>query len=143
LSQHQKRYEKLLALLERVIAEASQGSIVVVEGRHDEDALRTLGVSGKIICVQSMGMSILNLLELLVTSDRVIVLTDFDRKGRNLAKRLFKELSASGVNVNYSVWKEMKALCKSEARGVEDLPDFIQHLEEFVRSEVRASHRQL
>ncbi|TMI26173.1 hypothetical protein E6H36_05765 [Candidatus Bathyarchaeota archaeon] len=118
--------EKVLDLLRR---SSSEGVPVIVEGRKDEAALRKLAVSGRVLCLKARRGSRLDFVEQLDGFDRVIVLTDFDREGRELRDWLYHELSRLGVKTDDTLWRRVKALSRSDVRSVEELPSFIRALE--------------
>jgi len=62
-----------------------------------------------------------------------IVLTDFDREGKELETWLYKELSQRGVKSDLKIWIRMRSLARTEVRSVEELPSFIRALESRAR----------
>lgn len=85
-----------------VIAElsdySSEGAPILVEGMKDEQALRNLGVKGRIIKTRTQGKRMFELAEELASYGRVIVLTDFDREGEELAQEIIRQLHMWGVH---------------------------------------------
>jgi len=75
------RLQRLLKLVERIKQESEKGRAIVVEGQRDRDALRRMGISGSILCVQSSRMNAVSFAEELDNMKEVIILTDFDRQG--------------------------------------------------------------
>ena len=118
--------EKVLDVLRRSSAE---GVPVIVEGRRDEAALRKLAVAGRILCLKAGRGSRLDFLDQLDGFGRVIVLTDFDREGRELRGWLYHELSRLGVKADDTLWRRVKVLSRADVRGVEELPSFCRALE--------------
>ena len=54
LSTHlQEREEKILQVLECLAEESAKGTPIIVEGKNDIEALRALGVEGKIISAKT------------------------------------------------------------------------------------------
>jgi len=59
---------------------------------------------------------------------KVILLTDWDRKGVQLHDRLRRLLSDAQVDAEDFFWRRLKRLCGSGSRTVEDLPPFMEAL---------------
>lgn len=92
---------------------------VLVEGEKDERSLRKLGLTGAIERV-NRGTSLLAVCEALARSHReVIVLTDWDRKGGQLARLLREKLGASGGRANLQWRRDLASL--AQVRTVEGL----------------------
>jgi 5S rRNA maturation endonuclease (ribonuclease M5) len=124
----QVRFEKLQKLIERVSYEAEQGRIIVVEGAKDRESLRKMGVMGTILCLKSSRNNIVGFAEELDSEKEVIVLTDFDREGVFLAKRLSGILTSLSVHANLVLWRELRSLTRSDLRSIEELPGFYERL---------------
>jgi 5S rRNA maturation endonuclease (ribonuclease M5) len=118
---------------ERVINDlrtrSDAGVPIIVEGRRDEAALRRLGVTGKVHCLKARGESRHEFLDRLNGTTEAIVLTDFDREGKELETWLHKELSQRGVKSDLKLWIRIRSLARAEVRSVEELPSFIRALE--------------
>lgn len=108
-------YEDFMKALKELIERAKDGAIVLVEGRRDVEALKDLGVEGKILPVSSVSRA--KLVES-VEGD-VIILTDWDEKGEKLKREIFEVLLSNGVIADTSIRKRIfSAVNVSE---VEDL----------------------
>jgi 5S rRNA maturation endonuclease (ribonuclease M5) len=66
----------------------------------------------------------------------VIVLTDFDREGVFLAKRLARILNSQKIHANLVLWRELRGLTRSHVRSIEELPKFYQRLQTEARFRV-------
>lgn len=99
---------------------------IVVEGKNDVASLRSIDFTGKIVQVNS-GESILHFSENLAEEYReIIILTDFDRKGKTLKKRIQDYLLSSGVKTDTYLWEY---LCKrSPIATVEELPSEVKRI---------------
>ncbi|HKJ97051.1 MAG TPA: toprim domain-containing protein [Thermoplasmataceae archaeon] len=99
---------------------------IVVEGRNDISCLRSIDFTGKIVHVNS-GSSILNFSENLAEEySEIIILTDFDRKGKTLKKKIQNYLVSSGVKADTYLWEY---LCKrSPIATVEELPSEVERI---------------
>lgn len=116
------RLDRLEKLIQRVTHESEQGGIIVVEGTRDRDSLRSMGIPGTILCLQSSRKNPLGFVEELDAGRKLIVLTDFDREGVSLAKRLARSLNYQKIHANLVLWRELRALTRSEVRSIEELP---------------------
>lgn len=111
-----ERLRRLDAAL-AALADLADGIPILVEGLHDEAALRALGVSGE-IAVYNRGESMPDFAERFRTRPRVVVLFDWDRKGGQLTQRLKEQLGGSRLGLE--IRKEFATV--SLVRCVEDLP---------------------
>ena len=122
------RLERFQRLLDQISYESSNGSTIVVEGQKDQKSLRSIGISGPILCLQSSRRNIVGFVESLTGTKKVIVLTDFDREGVSLAKTLSRMLTAQSLHVNMILWKNLRELTRSEVRSIEELPKYHERL---------------
>ena len=123
------RLERFQRLLDQISYESSNGSTIVVEGQKDRKSLRDIGITGPILCIQSSRKNIVGFVENLTGIRRVIVLTDFDREGVSLAKKLSRMLNAQSLHVNMILWKNLRELTRSEVRSIEELPKYCERLQ--------------
>jgi len=123
-----KQLEELNELLEKLRA-ANQAAPVLVEGTNDRSALRRLGLSGTIVHL-NQGTSMVDFCDRLARSHRrLILLPDWDTKGRSLEKRLRQCLEAGGATVVGDFWRKIQRLCGGACRTVEGLLAFKAMLE--------------
>ncbi len=125
--------KEILEDLERILAgllERNIGTPVVVEGKHDVDSLRNLGLKGEIISY-NRGKGLVEFSEWLKEKyDSVILLTDWDTRGVQLMKGLREQLTALDITVQDDIWIELLKLVTKEIRCVEDLDNLIFRLRE-------------
>jgi 5S rRNA maturation endonuclease (ribonuclease M5) len=98
---------KLVSLLDEIdeVADA-----VIVEGQEDDRTLRHLGIR-KPIFRASSSRSQTDLFEDLAKNFRkVIIITDFDREGRSLNRRLTNALEKRGLTVEKALRKRLGKL---------------------------------
>ncbi|MGC8816996.1 MAG: toprim domain-containing protein [Candidatus Hadarchaeum sp.] len=117
--------EQINELLIELNKLASDGVPIVVEGREDEKALKTLGVSGR-FCRISSGNSLLNFVERLSGSREIVILTDFDRTGEELAKFINKHAKRLGIEPITEFRERLKPLVRRNVKDVEGLAKFLQ-----------------
>lgn len=74
--------------------------MVIVEGRRDVEALKSLGLVKPIFTCSSPGRSHPDLVEEIAKDfRRVVILTDFDEEGRDLNRKLAAMLEQRGLTV--------------------------------------------
>jgi 5S rRNA maturation endonuclease (ribonuclease M5) len=125
------RLERLQKLIQRISYESEGGEIIVVEGQKDRDALRKMGIKGTVLCLQSSRKNTVGFVEQLEldVARGVIVLTDFDRQGVFLAKRLARSLNSQKIHANLVLWRELRGLTRSHVRSIEEIPKFYYRLQ--------------
>ncbi len=132
LSSYQRRYERIDRLTRILVTRSKLGTPIIVEGKKDELSLRRLGVEGIILCVKSSGVGFFDFIEKVNPSREAIILTDFDREGKELSSQLVRELTRIRVKADDSLWRQFRSLGRSEIRSVEELADFVEKLRERV-----------
>jgi len=121
--------EEISSVLAKLSEEVASGVPVVVEGKSDVEALRSLGLEGQFIAVKSRREAISDMaLEVAEVGREVIILTDFDDAGRELAHRWAVELESLGLKANLTYWRHLKGLVGSFAKDIEGLPSLIETL---------------
>ena len=92
---------------------------IVVEGVRDKEALEELGVT-KEIAMYSVGFSYAGFVDYLMSRyRRVTILTDYDRAGKKLNRRLTASLEREGVKVENQYRERIgRILC---VRGIRDI----------------------
>jgi len=94
---------------------------VIVEGRRDVDALRRLGLKGAILTLHC-GRTVAAFAEQLSRRfPAVVLLLDWDRRGRQLHTQLTRLLETDWEEYHY-LRQELITLCKSTISSVEELP---------------------
>ena len=77
---------------------------IIVEGEHDRDALKDLGIEN-IFILHKTGSSVFTRIEQLMNGlekkESCVILTDLDKKGKTYYKLLKKELTESGFKVSH------------------------------------------
>lgn len=94
-------------------------SIIVVEGKRDEQALKELGFTGK-ICQFHSFKGLIKFADSMPKYKNLILLLDSDRKGRYLTKRIISQLQHR-MTVDLSYRKQLTIITKGRIRNVEDL----------------------
>jgi 2,5-diamino-6-(ribosylamino)-4(3H)-pyrimidinone 5'-phosphate reductase len=131
LSTHLKeKEEKIRLVLERLAEESGKSKPIIVEGKNDVEALRVLGVNGKIISAKTGGKSLLDVISEVEKcgTREVILLLDFDRRGKEWMKRLKQRLEEAKVNPNLTFWNELRGLMGKEVKDIEGLATYMETL---------------
>ncbi len=93
---------------------------VVVEGKNDVNSLREIEFTGEII-IFNKGLSIIRFSEeLRMKHDAIIILTDFDRRGRRLRDDIEKFFMSNGGSVDTYLWEYLNRY--SGVKTVEEIP---------------------
>ncbi|MEM1589817.1 MAG: toprim domain-containing protein [Candidatus Bathyarchaeia archaeon] len=133
MSTHLKeKAEQIQQILEQLAEEARSGKPILVEGRKDEQALKTLGITGKIIFAKKGLKTLLDVISEIETSspNEVILMLDFDREGRELTEHLKTHVEKAGVKVNLHYWLKLSNLTGREIKDVEGLAKYMETLKE-------------
>ena len=97
------------------------GTVIVVEGERDVQALRRLRVAGRIVALHH-GRSLSGVAEELAAgSQRVIILTDWDTEGGHLARRLKEFLAPLPLALDLEVRRRLAHVLRGELVHVEGL----------------------
>ena len=126
----EKKLEKILHLLERLGKEAAKGAPIIVEGKNDVQALQKLDVNGDFILAKTAGKSFLDTLSEVGKKEKqeVILLMDFDKRGKELTKRLIQYLEKMRIKPNSFFWKELLSLVRREVKDIEGLATYMETL---------------
>ncbi len=125
------RDEERLKRIELIIKElgefSSNGATIVVEGRKDRRALRDLGIKGEIIFASRFPL--FQFSENAADNSReIIVMTDWDKEGEMLARKISGYLTSFGCTPNMGIRLNLGALVKKEVIEVENLAGYIARL---------------
>ena len=137
LSTHLKeKEEKILQVLERLVKESAKGIPIIVEGKKDVEALRALAIEGKIIEAKTSGKSMLDVISEVeeCETQEVILLLDFDRRGKEWTKRLKQYLEKMQIKPNIFFWKKLLSIAGREVKDVEGLASYMATLKKKARN---------
>lgn len=128
----QKRTYDLDALevqISALVEASSNGAAVIVEGMRDMRALRALGVSGPI--VMASRSPALGLAEDAARKySEIVVLTDWDQKGDEMARTIAQHLRSAGVRADLDIRGRLKKLVRKEIKDVESLSLYVERMRE-------------
>lgn len=122
-----ERAERLREVVEH-LHEINKRIPVIVEGKKDATALKSLGLIGDIITLHN-GKNLYDFCDDIAQRyDRVVLLLDWDKKGETLNKILSKHLK--GHWEEFSPFRELlKMLCQKEIKDIEGIPKLLGKLE--------------
>jgi 5S rRNA maturation endonuclease (ribonuclease M5) len=119
--------EALEELIASLLEASGQGAAVIVEGMRDEQALRSLGLSGPVIMASRR--SALDLAEDAARSfSQIILLTDWDGKGDEMCKMIERHLRSLGACPDADLRSRLKKLVKKEIKDVESLSRYTERM---------------
>lgn len=125
------RDRERLESVERVLdelREREEDVVIIVEGDRDVASLQALGVPPPIIKL-NRGVSLLNLCEELARDyDTFVVMTDWDRKGGQLARHLERHLRAVGAKVDLDTRRRLKNSLPYQIHDIESLQGHVSRL---------------
>ena len=131
MSTHLKeKEEKIEQIITALTEESAKGKPIIVEGKKDAQALSDLGVNGRILMVKTGGKSFLEATSEIekLGAREVILLLDFDRRGKEGTKRLKQELERLKIKPNSKYWHALSSLLGTEVQCIESLPNYIETL---------------
>ena len=126
-----KKLEKINELIEDLLLLSSSGIPIVVEGKKDIQTLNNLGIFHNIISAKTSGRSFLDLQREIMERgfNEVILLFDFDRRGKEWTKRLSHWLEGMRIIPNVTFWKGLLTLVGRDIKDIEGLFSFIKTIE--------------
>lgn len=108
--------------LEQTIAKAREsGKLVVVEGKKDKAALEKLGFTNVMHLRRRALYQVVE--DVISRTDECILLTDLDKKGKELFGRLSKDLQHFGVSIDTSLRDFLYRY--TPVRQIEGLPSYL------------------
>ncbi len=124
------RFEKLQGVLQDLAEESAKGTLVVVEGRKDREALRRLEIMGPVLTAKTGGKSFAEIIQEIeqTKAEEVILLLDFDRRGKEGTKRLKQDLEGAKIKPNIQYWQNLSSQLKRDLQCVEGIPAYLQTL---------------
>jgi len=121
--------EALEELIASLLEASSQGAAVIVEGRRDLLALRSLGLSGPVIMASHR--CALDLAEEAARNySEVILLMDWDCKGDEMCQTIGRHLRSAGIRPDGLIRSRLKKLVKKEIKDVESLGRYAEKMRE-------------
>jgi 5S rRNA maturation endonuclease (ribonuclease M5) len=118
---------KIMKLVEYLIS-LDENSMILVEGKKDAVALKSLGTKAEILQVKGRDFSkLICKLQEEEKRRRVIIMPDFDRKGEEKYRQWSKALRGV-TDVDYFTWKKLRVLVTRNVKDIEGLPRLIEKI---------------
>ena len=116
--------------MEQLAEENRNGKPILVEGRKDAEALKILGINGQIILAKTGGKTLLDVISEVeaTNTSEIILLPDFDRRGRELTTNLKRHMEKAGIKANLHFWLRLSSLVGREVKDVEGLAAYMETL---------------
>lgn len=126
-----EREEKIRQILESLTLESARGTPIIVEGKKDAETLRTLGITGEIVTAKTGGKSRLDLISEIekTSSEEVILLLDFDRRGKEWTAVLRQNLEKAKIKTDATFWRDLLRFAGRELKDIEGLATYLQTLQ--------------
>lgn len=122
-----ERLEMLEELILELQDQSDTGAIIIVEGRKDVESLRSLGIKGDIRL--SSQQPLFDLTEQLSRRGKdIVLLTDWDRKGGMMARKIRDHFQAFGITPNTDIRAKIGFLVKKRIKDIESLERYIGRL---------------
>ncbi|MEM3144199.1 MAG: hypothetical protein QXW91_06225, partial [Candidatus Nitrosotenuis sp.] len=107
---------------------SEQNSAIVVEGKRDAHALKSLGLCKEVLEFHKF-CGLTNFSDSVFRHETVILLFDSDRKGRYLTKRVIGQLEHR-TKINLSYKKRITRITQGRIKSIEDLACYCLLLDE-------------
>jgi len=122
-----ERVNRLLEIIED-LHEVNRDTPVIVEGKKDTSALRSLGIEGNIVTLHN-GKNLYEFCDDIKSRfEKVILLLDWDRTGDTLYRTLSENLT--GHWEEFASFRDiLKILCQKDIHAIEGLPKLIMRLQ--------------
>lgn len=120
-----RKLQRKQKFLDRIMKELDEGGKpILVEGKRDKAALERIGVRNRIFLINMSPDELCK--RVAKVSDEAVVLTDFDRTGEKLGKRVEEALYSYNVLPNMDMRRKFRYLL-----GVYNFEEIDRKLEEF------------
>lgn len=125
-----EREERIEKILESLAQESARGTPIIVEGKKDEETLRVLGITGEIVTAKTGGKSRLDLISEIEKSGsrEVILLLDFDKRGREWTAILRQNLEKARIKTDATFRRDLLRFAGRELKDIEGLVAYLQTL---------------
>lgn len=126
-------YEALEKLIASLQDASLGGAVIIVEGRRDESALRSLCIRGPVMMASHRPA--LDLAEDAARNySQIVVLTDWDEKGEEMARNIEQYLRSVGSRADMDIRSRLKRLVRKEIKDVESLDLYVERMREIYGS---------
>jgi 5S rRNA maturation endonuclease (ribonuclease M5) len=112
--------------------------IIIVEGPYDKKALENIGITNEVVVINDgTGLfetvekvvkkvdKIINNDDQIIEKKEVIILTDFDKKGKELYKKFKKDLIKHGVKIDSTFREWLRR--RTKVSHIEGIDSYVEH----------------
>ena len=119
-----ERLEKLEEIILELKNLAESGAVIVVEGKKDTESLGHLGIEGDIRLATHEPL--LDFSESLSEhKGEIVLLTDWDKKGGIIARKIITYLLSYGIMPNTEIRSKIRGLVKKRIKDVQSLGKYV------------------
>ena len=113
--------------MEALREESARGTLILVEGKKDVEAMQTLGVGGSFVTVKTGGKSLADTLQEIEGSGarEIILLLDFDERGTEMTLKLKQYLERERIKPNTHFWMSLQRVLGKEVRCIESITAYL------------------
>lgn len=119
--------ESLVLYIKNLNDESNNGSLVVVEGKRDVNALRSLGFTGKILMLCHN-----NNFDRFISEagkyHKIILLLDLDREGRSLTKKAAILLEGKKHVIDLYFRRNLSSITCGRVKQIEELSKYAEYI---------------
>jgi 5S rRNA maturation endonuclease (ribonuclease M5) len=115
---------KLTEFIDELNCESEDGSIIVVEGKRDLEALFSVGFVGQVTTYNKFKGIVDFVDNHSMTDKKIILLLDMDRTGKHITSKLVFHLQQRGSNVNLWYKRKLCQITSGKLRHIEDLVSY-------------------
>ena len=128
LKRLKEKQEKTVEVLYSMAEESEKGTLILVEGKKDVETLRGLDIKGPITTIKTGGKSFIDVVSELEQKKikKVILLLDFDRRGKQGTNRLRRNLEGAGIKVELSFWLNLLETIGKDVQCIEGIDTYIE-----------------
>ena len=94
-------------------------SMVIVEGKRDSAALKSIGFSGNVLEYHKFG-GMINFVDSVARHENLIILFDGDKKGKHFTRKTIQLLQRR-TNVDLTFKRKLTSITKGKIRFIEQL----------------------
>jgi 5S rRNA maturation endonuclease (ribonuclease M5) len=122
-----ERLESIEEIILELQALADTGAIIVVEGRRDVASLRSLGINGEIRLASQQPLLYFTE-QLSKSGKKIIVLTDWDKRGGMMARKIIDDLLFYGIVPNTDIRSRIGILVRKSIKDIESLNSYVSRM---------------
>jgi len=121
-----KNTEAFIEKVDNIVRDINTEKIpIIVEGVNDKKTLRNLGIETRIFTTQNRYkqnlVEFVESIEKTINGKKILILTDFDKEGETLNKKLTSELTMRGFTPLHSVRRAIRKLLFKHSKQIESI----------------------